>query len=285
MRSSWLGTLANSTVMVSAPLILAAIGGWCSERGGVINIALEGKMLTSACVMAIVGIATGNAYLGLAAGVAGAVLMAWLHWLLTHPYKMDHVVSGMAINALALGATNYLDKRFTDPARSTHLPLLPLSAFYFAALILPLVLAFFAKRTRGGLHLMAVGSDPRKAEIMGVAPARVRFWGLTAAGVLCGLSGALIVTNTGGFTDGMTAGRGFIALAALILGGWRPIPAACAALAFGFFEALRVQVEGTAVLGIQPPTEFWACLPYLITVIALAGLLGRSRAPAGLGKR
>lgn len=284
MNSAWILTLAASTVTLSAPLILASLGGWFSERSGVINIALEGKMLTSACLTALVGLATNNPYLGLLAGIGGAILMAWLHWLLTHSYRMDHVVSGMAINALAFGATNFLDKRFADPTRNTHMPLLPVSAFYVAAFVLPALIWLYSKNTRGGLRLMAAGSDPAKAETMGVQPARVRFGSLAVCGVLCGLSGALIVTNARWFTDGMTAGRGFIALAALILGGWRPIPAALAGLAFGFFDAVQVQVQGTKLWGVQPPPEFWACLPYLITVVALAGLLGRSRAPAGLGK-
>ena len=284
MDSNWVLTLLISTVTLSSPLVLASIGGWCSERSGVINIALEGKMLMAACCMALIGIATGNPFFGLIAGILGAVLLSWLHWLLTHTYRIDHVVSGMAINALALGATNYLDKRFADPSRATHMPLLPTSSFYVAALLLPLFLAWISKRTRFGLRMMAAGSDPEKASIMGVSPARVRFYGLTCAGVLCGLSGALIVNHARWFTDGMTAGRGYIALAALIWGGWRPIPAALAGIAFGFLSALQVQVQGTTFMGIRPPPEFWECLPYLATVIALAGFLGRSRAPAGLGK-
>lgn len=272
------------TVTLSSPLILAALGGFMSERSGVINICLEGKMLISACVTAIAGIATGNALLGLLAGIASSVLFGWLHWLLTQTYRMDHIVSGMAINALALGGTNYLDKRFTDPNRPVPMPLLPLEVFYGIALVLPLALAFYMRRTRGGLRLAAVGSDPEKARVMGVSPLAVRFYALTMAGVFTGLSGALIVTNAKWFTDGMTAGRGFIALAALILGSWRPIPAALACVVFGFFDALQFQVQGTPVLDVNVPPEFWSALPYIATIVAIAGFLGRSRPPAGLGK-
>lgn len=284
MNSAWFWTLALSTVALSAPLVLAAVGGWFSERSGLINIALEGKMLMAACLTALIALATHNPFIGLLGGIAGAIGLSWLHWLLAHAFRVDHVVSGMAINALAFGATNFLDKRFADPSRTGHMPLIPIWAFYLAAFILPLLTAFYAHRTQGGLRLRATGSDPEKARIMGVDPLWVRFRSLTYCGVLCGLSGALIVINARWFTDGMTAGRGFIALAALILGGWRPIPAALAALAFGFFDALQVQVQGTEIWGMNPPPELWASLPYLVTVIALAGFLGRSRAPAGLGR-
>ncbi len=284
MSEAWILTLLASTLTLSSPLILASIGGYCSERGGVINIALEGKMLISACVTALVAIGTGNAVLGLLAGLGASVLLAWLHWLLTQAYQIDHIVSGMALNALAFGAANFLDKRFTDPERTEPMPHLPLGFFYALAVVLPVALALYSKHGRGGLRLRAVGGDPEKARLMGVSPQAVRFWGLTAAGVLCGLSGALIVTNARWFTDGMTAGRGFVALAALILGGWRPIPAALACAGIGLFFAVEVQLQGTPILGMRVPPDFWSALPYAMTVIVLAGFLGRSRPPAGLGK-
>lgn len=284
MNDSLAVSLLMSTITLSSPLILAALGGYVSERSGVINIALEGKMLISACVTAIVGVAAHSAVAGLSAGLASSVLLSWLHWLLTQTYRMDHIVSGMAINALAFGATNYLDKRFADPNRPIPPPFLALEMFYVFAFALPIILAIYVRRTRGGLRLQAVGSDSEKARIMGVSPLRVRFGALFATGVFTGLSGALIVTNAKWFTDGMTAGRGFIALAALILGSWKPIPAATACIVFGFFDALQYQVQGTPVFGIRFPAELWSSLPYLVTLIAIAGFLGRSRAPAGLGK-
>lgn len=281
---SWVGTLLVGALIYGAPLVLATMGGYCSERGGVINIGLEGKMLIAAAVTALVGAGTENAYFGLCAGIGSAVLLSWFHWLLTQVYQIDHIVSGMAINAIAIGSSNFLDKQFTDPDRAHGIPTLPLNAFYVAALLAPLALAWFTHRTRGGLRLLAVGSDPSKSRQMGVKPFLVRFYGLTVTGVLCGLSGALIFSNSKWFTDGMTAGRGFIALAALILGGWRPIPAAIACLVFGFFDSMQIIFQGTRIGGVVVPSEFWSSLPYVITVVALAGFLGKSRVPSGLGK-
>lgn len=281
---SGLTILLLSTVTLSAPLILAAMGGFTSERGGVINIALEGKMLMAAAATALVGLGTGSALFGLLAGVGAAIVMSWLHWLITQVYRIDHVVSGMAINAIALGGTNFLDKAFTDPGHSGEIPKFPLEAYYVLAVLVPIGLWIAARRTRVGLHLLAVGSDPDKARQMGVAPMKVRLFGLSLTGVLCGLAGAMLVTNAGRFTDGMTSGRGFIALAALILGGWRPVPAALACIGFGFATALQLQMQGTELAGARIPSELWQVLPYVVTVIALAGALGKSRAPAGLGK-
>ncbi|MBV6491538.1 MAG: ABC transporter permease [Fimbriimonadaceae bacterium] len=281
---SWVGTLLVGALIYGAPLVLATMGGYCSERGGVINIGLEGKMLIAAAVTALVGAGTENSYFGLCAGIGSAVLLSWFHWLLTQTYQIDHIVSGMAINAIAIGSSNFLDKQFTDPDRAHGIPTLPLNAYYVAALLAPLALAWFTHRTRGGLRLLAVGSDPSKSRQMGVKPLFVRFYGLTVTGVLCGLSGALIFSNSKWFTDGMTAGRGFIALAALILGGWRPIPAAIACLVFGFFDSMQIIFQGTRIGGVVVPSEFWSSLPYVITVVALAGFLGKSRVPSGLGK-
>lgn len=276
--------LLLSTLTLSAPLILAALGGYTSERSGVINIALEGKMLMGAAVTALVALGTGSAVLGLLAGIAAATALSLLHWAITQSFRVDHVVSGMAINAIALGGTNFFDKAFTDPTSSHEIAKFPLEVYYALALLLPLALWFVAKRTRPGLRLLAVGSDPDKARQMGLAPVRVRLYGLLATGVFCGLAGAMLVTNAGHFTDGMTSGRGFIALAALILGGWRPIPAAIACVGFGFATALQLELQGTELAGARIPSEAWQVLPYLVTVIALAGALGKSRAPAGLGK-
>ncbi|AIE83632.1 ABC transporter permease [Fimbriimonas ginsengisoli] len=269
-------------VVLSTPLLLAAMGGFTSERAGVINIGLEGMMLMSACVAALVGVKMG-AVGGLAAGIGSGIVMAMIHWVATQVYRIDHVISGMAINALAAGGTNFLFERFTDPNRTGSVPVLPMAFYDWLAFLVPVALWLYVRKTRGGLRLLAVGSDPEKSRLMGVQPLRVRFFGLLATGVLTGLAGVALVTDTGVFTDNMTAGRGYIALAALVLGGWRPIPAMLACVGFGFFSALRLQLEGNPHLP-NLPTEAWAALPYVVTVIALAGFLGRSRTPAGLGK-
>jgi simple sugar transport system permease protein len=215
---------------LSAPLILAAMGGFTSERSGVINIALEGKMLTAACAAYVATVLSHNAWLALGVGIGSAIAISLIHWLLTQTYRLDHIISGMAINALAFGLTNYLHFKYNNPDAEA-LQTLPTGFFWTIAVLLPFALFLFARYTRGGLRLFAVGNDPDKSRLMGVQPLRVRLFGLVATGVFTGIAGTMMFTTAGTFTEGMTAGRGFIALAALILGGWRPLPAlgACAA--------------------------------------------------------
>jgi len=271
------------TILFSTPLILAAMGGYTSERGGVVNIGLEGMMLMAACVGAIASVRFGPVG-EVVGGIIAATIMSSLHWLATQIYHIDHVISGMALNAIAAGATNFLYLKLSDPAHGSDLPHIPITIFCITAFVIPFLIWLYSRQTRGGLRLLSVGSDPDKARLMGIQPVRVRFFGLLATGVLTGLAGVELVAYTGVFTDNMTSGRGYIALAALILGGWRPIPAFLACFAFGFFSALRLQLQGTPLFGAQLPSQLWAALPYIVTVIALAGLLGRNRTPAGLGK-
>ncbi|MDR3691062.1 MAG: ABC transporter permease [Fimbriimonas sp.] len=271
------------TILFSTPLVLAAMGGYTSERGGVINIGLEGMMLMAACVGALASARYGPVG-ELVGGILAATVMSLLHWLMTQVYHIDHVISGMALNAVAAGGTNFLYLKLGDPAHGSGLPHLPITFFCISAIVVPFAIWIYSRHTRGGLRLLAVGSDPDKARLMGIQPVRVRFFGLLCTGVLTGLAGVELVAYTGVFTDNMTSGRGYIALAALILGGWRPVPALIACVAFGFFSALRLQLQGTPLFGAQLPSQLWAALPYLVTIIALAGLIGRNRTPAGLGK-
>jgi general nucleoside transport system permease protein len=279
---STLEALTALTIVLSMPLLFGAMGGFTSERSGVINIGLEGMMLSAACAAALVGVQHG-AWAGLAAGIAAGIALSLLHYVATQIYRIDHVISGMAINAFGAGGTNFLFDHFNDPNRNGSVPTLPIVAFKWLAFLLPIGLWLYVRKTRGGLRLLAVGSDPDKARLMGVQPLRVRMLGLIATGVFTGLGGVSLVSDTGVFTDDMTAGKGYIALAALVLGGWRPIPAMLACIGFGFFSALRLELEGNPHLP-KVPTEVWACLPYVVTIIALAGFLGKSRTPAGLGK-
>jgi simple sugar transport system permease protein len=272
-----------SAFVLSCPLILAAMGGLVSERSGIINIALEGNMLTAAVVTAIVGTLTGSAVAGLSAGIGASIVASWMHWLFTQMFRIDHIVSGMALNVMAMGLADFLAKRFSNPDAGQVPTVSPL-IYYGAAVLIPLAIALYLRQTRGGLRLTAVGEDPGKARQSGLFPLKIRFLALTATGFLCGLSGALIVSNARYYTDNMTAGRGYIALAALILGAWRPIPALLACLVFGMFQALQIQLQGVPVLGVQLPREVWYSLPYLVTIIALAGFLGKGKSPAGLGK-
>jgi len=283
MTDTWVWLLVVNTVTLSSPLVLAALGGLCSERSGVINIALEGLMLTAACVTAIVGVVTGSALLGLAAGVGAAIVMSLLHALLTQAFSIDHIVSGMAINALAIGGTNFLAKSLADVSQE-RAPAFDVKLYWVLAIVAVVWIAFYLGRTRGGLHLMAVGNDPDKSRQMGLDPVKVRYLALIGTGVLAGLAGALILSNAQSFSDGMTGGRGFIALAALILGGWRPWHALGACVLFGLFSALQIQLQGQPIFGLDIPSDAWTALPYLVTIIALAGFLGRNRPPSGLGR-
>jgi simple sugar transport system permease protein len=264
------------TIALAAPLILAAMGGYTSERSGVINISLEGLMLMSAAITAICSVAFGP-ILGPLLGVLSAIILSLVHWLATQVYNIDHVVSGMAINLLSLGGTNYLWAEYGEQ-RGTMPDLLDW-AYYAMALAFPFCLWWYTKRTRGGLRLVAIGADPEKARLVGLRPVMIRFWALTATGVFVGLGGASLVAYTGIFTDNMTAGRGYIALAALILGGWRPLPTLGVCLGLGFLSSLQLFFQGGSI-----PSQAWAALPYLATIVALAGLLGKNRTPAGLGR-
>jgi len=269
---------------IAGPLILAALAGLLSERSGVMNIALEGKMISSCCAVALVGMKTGNAVLALLAGVLVATLMSLLHGVLTQSYRVDHIVSGMALNALALGGTRVLYGLWADPNFSGEVPQLPMPLYLVIALAAPFALHLYVRQTRGGVHLWAVGNDPDKAREAGLNPVTVRYLSLIMTGVLCGIAGAMILTKSGRYNDGMTAGKGFIALAALIVGGWRPLPALTACLAFALAETAQIQFQGGKSFLSMIPAEYWNTLPFLLTILALAFLGGKSKAPSGLGK-
>lgn len=283
MTTDLLLNLLTSTIVLSAPLILAALGGLCSERSGVINIGLEGKMLAAACATGMVSQSTDNAILGLATGLFTAIVLAYFHALFTQTYKIDHIISGMGINALAGGATSLISKTFPDLA-SKEMAALNVAAYWIFAWTAVVGVWWYIHNTKGGLRLLAVGNDPDKSRQMGVNPVKIRYQALVWTGIFCGLGGALIVTNAGSFSENMTAGRGYIALAALIIGGWRAPQALLACALFGFFQSLQLNLQGTTVLQTRIPPEFWQALPYLVTILALAGMLGKNRAPAGLGR-
>ena len=190
----------------------------------------------------------------------------------------------MAINLLASGGTGFFEASGYARNSLTESQRLPLPFYYAIALISPILFFLMASKTRFGLRHKSVGSDPDKARLLGINPQRVRFAALILTGVFAGLAGSLLVAETSTFTKDMTAGRGYIALAALILGGWRPIPAALSCLLFGLATAVQIQFSGKPLFGIEIPSEIWKMLPYIVTLLALAGLLGRNRTPAGLGK-
>lgn len=273
----------QTALILSAPLVLASMGGLTSERSGVMNIALEGKMLASACVTFIVAVATGNALFGIAAGICAATALALLHAVLTQTYRVDHIVSGMAINALSIGGTKFLAEKY-GATKSGGFVTITVWSYVVMGVMIVAALWLFLARFKGGLRLLAVGNDPEKCRQNGVEPIPIRFRALMTTGLCCGLAGSLIVTNAGQFNDGMTAGKGFIALAALILGGWRPVPTLITCLAFGFIEALQLLFQGGSAMGAHVPSEVYTAFPYVATLVALTLMRSSSNVPKGLGQ-
>jgi simple sugar transport system permease protein len=273
-------------VRITIPYILAALGGCFSERSGVINIALEGKLLVGAFAAAVGAWSSDSALVGALCGAGAGTLVAALYALCVIRFRADQIVSGVAINLMALGLTRYLLKLFFDSTSNS--PPTPglgsnvLSSPFFAVALALIGLSYLLlQHTRYGLRLRAVGDHPQAAESLGVAVQRVRLGAVLLAGGLVGLGGAWLELSSGAFVAEMSGGRGYIALAAVIMGSWRPLPAALACLLFGFADALQVNLQ-TVDVGL--PREFTQVLPYLLTMVVLAGAIGRARPPAALGK-
>jgi ABC-type uncharacterized transport system permease subunit len=287
--------LLFSAIRLATPLIFAALGGLFSERSGVINIALEGLMLAGAFTAAIATYELGNPYLGLLCGMAAGALLALIYAIATIKFEADQVVSGMAINFLMFGLPALLSGAIYDSAGSTEQiakeNLLP---EYFNRISIASLLAFalvpvcwyVLYKTPFGLRLRATGENPAAADAAGVSVIRLRYIAVIISGVLAAAGGAyLSIGQSSLFTRNMTAGRGFIALAALILAKWRPVPVLVACLFFGFTEALTIQIQGVYKLpsGEDIPVQFIQMIPYVLTIIVLAGFIGLSRAPKALG--
>jgi simple sugar transport system permease protein len=280
--------LLSSTLRLSTPLIFAALGGLLSERSGVINIALEGLMLVGAFGAAAGTALTHSPWLGLGCGLAAGVALAALYALFVIRFRANQIVAGTAINLLALGLTPFLCKLLYGVTGST--PAIPIHERFHSA---PLWLSWVAvllcwlalKHTPAGLWLSFAGEHPDALHAAGVRVNRVRWLAVLLSGALAGMGGAsLSIFLSSSFSRNMTAGRGFMALAALIFGKWRPLPAALACLLFGFTEALQMRLQGVPLWGGKPiPVQFIQILPYVATVLVLAGIVGRSRAPNALG--
>jgi simple sugar transport system permease protein len=268
---------------ISVPYALAALGGALSERAGVINLALEGMLLAGAFAAAA-GSHAGGVALGVVGGAAGGLMVAGLYALAVLRARADQVLAGIALNLLVLGVTRYLLKLlFHSASNSPAVPGLGgAGAGTFVVLTAVAVLAahVFVARTPAGLRLRSVGEHPEAAHSLGVDVARARLGAVLASGVLAGLGGAWLALDNHGFVDRMSGGRGYIALAAVILGRWTPLGAAAACLLFGFADALQVQLQTRAP---AVPRELVQILPYALTLIVLAGVVGRSRAPRALG--
>jgi len=294
----WVIVLAfvSQTIRISVPYTLAAIGGTFSERGGVVNIALEGILLNGAFTCVLATHYTGNPWLGVLAAVVGGVGTALIHAFVTITLKAEQIVSGLAINLLAMGATRFFLKVIFGSASNSGrieglpewtVPVLkdiPVVSTVFSS---PLILATVAIvvlsqvvlfKTTFGLRLRSVGEHPEAADSLGVSVVAMRYAGVLMSGALAGLGGAWLAMDQHSFTDGMSSGRGYIALAAMIVGKWNPVGAAGACLLFGAAESLQMQLQGGNV-----PTQFIQMIPYVATIAVLAGFIGRSIPPAADG--
>ena len=283
MKNIFTLALIASTIRLATPLILAALGGLYSERAGIINIALEGLMLAGAFTAAVVTYYTRNPWIGLLAAMAAGVVVAGIHAVACIRYKADQVVTGTAINILFLGVPALLSGALFDSTGATpQIPqedLLQTAPIIIAFLLVPLTW-YVLNRTPFGLRLRAVGENPEAADTAGVNVARIRYTGVLLSGALAAIGGAyLSIGQSSLFTRNMTAGRGFIALAALIFGKWRPVQTMLACLLFGLAEAVAIQMQGVGNI----PVQFIQIIPYVLTIVVLAGFIGLSRAPRSLG--
>lgn len=288
--------LLLSAMRLATPLLLAALGGLFSERAGIINIALEGLMLAGAFTAAAVTWYAGSPLVGLVAAVLAGAAIAAVHAVACIRYRADQVVSGTAINILMTGVPALLSGAFFLSSGSTpQVPreqLLPYTPIVIAALLVPLTY-YVLYYTPFGLRLRAVGENPEAADAAGVSVNLMRYAAVLISGALAGIGGAyLSIGQSSLFTRNMSAGRGFIALAALIFGKWRPIQTMLACLLFGFTEALTIQIQGKHytfnLLGLRVedweiPNQFVQILPYVLTIVVLAGFIGNARAPRALG--
>jgi general nucleoside transport system permease protein len=288
MRSIFNIALIFSTIRLATPLVLAALGGLFSERSGVINIALEGLMLAGAFTAAAVTHYSGNPWLGLLSGIAAGVSVAAVHAVASIRFKADQVVSGTAINILMVGIPAFIGGGlFASTGSTPQIPkeqLIP-NAPIIIALVLVLLTWYVLYRTPYGLRLRAVGEKPEAADAAGVSVKWMRYSGVLISGALAGIGGAyLSIGQSSLFTRNMTSGRGFIALAALIFGKWRPVQTMLACLLFGFTEAVSIQLQGVRMpSGEDIPNQFIQIIPYVLTMVVLAGFIGQSRAPRALG--
>jgi len=297
------GFLLGNTLVLALPIILGGMGGIMSERVGVVNIAIEGQLLTGAFLASVIGTITGSLWAGVLAAMIGAALLSTILASLAIKYLVDQIIIGVLLNVLVIGVTNFLYSQvitqnnaglnFPGTFNRIELPILsqiPVigdaffnqSAIVYLTFLLVPALWFVLFRTKLGLRARAVGEHPLAADTVGINVGRTRFWWVTLGGAVAGLGGAAItVGNVGAFGREMTGGLGFIALAVVILGRWQPLYVSVSALLFGFAIILRIWANQ-----INPviPVDFITMVPYLVTLIAVAGFAGRVRGPAATGK-
>ena len=307
--------ILDSTVRLATPLLLACLAGLFSERAGIFDIGLEGKMLASAFFSAAVAAITGSVWLGLLAGIAASLVLSGIHGLASITFRGNQLISGVAINFLAAGLTVLIAQDwFQQGGRTPSLdggarfsslewPLagvldsVPVVGPVYSELVsghtILVYVAFAAVpfswwllyRTRFGLRLRAVGENPGAVDTAGISVTRLRYIAVGICGILCGLAGAYLATGlAAGFVKDMSAGRGFIALAALIFAKWRPWHALYACLLFGFLEAIGNRYQNIEIIGVTLPVQFMQALPYILTVVILAGFVGRAVPPRAGGE-
>ena len=305
--------ILDSTVRLATPLLLACLAGLYSERAGVVDIGLEGKMLVAAFLAGAVSYVTGSVWLGMLAAIAGSTALSMIHGLASITFRGDQLISGVALNFLAAGLTVVVGQAWfglggRTPSLSNGGRFEPITLpfadaladvpvlgpiyeelisghtllVYVAFALVPLTW-WVLYRTRFGLRLRAVGENPSAVDTAGISVVRLRFTALVIAGVLCGLAGAYLATLAAGFVKDMTAGRGYIALAALIFAKWRPWYALSATLLFGLLESIGNRYQSIEIGAFEIPVQFMQALPYILTVVILAGFVGKAIPPRAGG--
>jgi len=289
--------MCAATLRTATPLILAAMGGLFSEKSGIIDVGLEGKMLMAAFFAATAAALTGSAWAGVGAGIVAAEVFALLHGFACITHRGNQVVSGVALNILAAGLTVVLGNAWfkqggQTPSLAADARLMPLvfpnagdSILVYVALLAVPFTWWLVGRTRFGLRLRAVGEMPLAVDAAGISVGWLRYRAVLLCGLFAGLAGSYIsIAQNAGFSRDMTAGQGFIALAAIIFGKWRPFPAFGACLMFGLLDAVAIRLQGLTVPGIgEVPVQLFQALPYLLTMFLLAGFIGRAIAPKAIG--
>jgi len=314
---NWVILPLDSMMRLSTPLVLLALAGMFSERSGVVNIALDGKLLAAAFASASAAAVTGSAWIGLLAAIATTIMVAMLHGFATITHKGDQIVSGMAINILVAGITVILGRLWFNQGGQTpnlrgdarfqgidfpgaawiqeNVPFVGsvygeiLSGhsvmLYLAYLMVP-ISWYVLFHTRFGLRLRAVGENPAAVDTAGISVVAMRYKALVVCGILAGFAGTYLAIggNTAQFMPNMSAGKGYIALAALIFGKWRPVQAMMGCFLFGLLEAYAIRLQGVEIMGIGTvPVQFIEMVPYVLTVVLLAGFIGRANPPKSVG--
>ena len=280
------------TLRIAIPYLFAAAGGALAERAGVVSLTLEGFMLGGAFGAVLGSHYTGSAWIGIGTGVAGGLLLALIHAVCSIRYKADQIVMGVAINLFTVGITRFfLQLAFESSSNSPRVAgfgggtggsaaaFLANPLVWMGIVVMP-ALWWVVQKTTFGLRVRAVGEHPQAAASVGVPVNRVRYIAVLGSGALAALGGVYLALDQHQFTDSMTAGRGFIALAAVIFGRWDPLRAGLACLLFAAAETLQIQLQSAQLI----PSQFVAMIPYVLTIVAVAGVVGRSTPPAALGR-